>query len=823
MVWRLNAILDFQTERAQGQMGKVKSRFQGMKDSVSKANESLQKVGAGIRGAATATAPFAIGVGLAVREAQEFEKGLSAVQSVMLATKEQMKPLAQQTKALGSTTKFTAFEATEGAKFLAQAGFSMKEIMGALPGVLDAAAAAEIGLGEAANIVAANIGAFGLEASQATEVADALAFTTSLTNTDMTKLGEGMKFAAAAAKQAGLTVQETATSLGVMANAGIKGSLGGTALKNALLQLTKPTKEVLSFFGGRGGLNEAVLEIGENGEKQLRPMEVIMSNISKVVAKAEDPLQAAGRAAKIFGLRGGTAFSAFQSQLTKSVEVTDENLETLQAGLAKTGEEMDISVGDQIPKLVALRLNIAGASGTAKEMAAIRLDNLSGAFTLLRSAVSGVGIEMGSLALGPFKNLVRQAADFLSVVAVGFQAAQEGGELTKEQLAAISDNQFKHLIDQTIKFADGFIKGFNDVKEGAIATFNTIMKWLKPIIGEQELSAEKFGEMTAKIIAVGAIAAPILAGMAAGLFLLGPILTGISGLFGLVTSSVMFLWNAGGMAIAGINTLLAATGSSLTFGTALWAAMGKIATGVMSVITSSAAAVIGVLAVVASWVYGIWKNWDLIKMAFEEGIWTGLVVATGAAMDSMMKMFGAVVEWVGGLFTGLFDWIWGGIKGLADSITGGILSSVISFFAGDEEEGSDKQNKEAKVIPFKPSTPKPEISTSAPDSEAPAETDNVVDLSRKARQQGIKQRVMTQPPTEESLASALKPSAQVSGSDLTQKQMQNIRVQVEGRIRGQDINLVQTRNQVEQSERNGRMIEPGAKRRNLQNGAQFKE
>src|SRR5690606_21366667 len=129
-----------------------------------------------------------------------------------------------------------------------------------------------------------------------------------------------------------------------------------------------PSKEALALFGGQDGLNEAVMEF-RDGAFRLRPMEVIMANISKVVSGARDPLQAAGQAAEIVGLRGINAFGAFKSQLLDTTEISQSNIAQIRRGIELTGEGIEVNIGDKLPKLVALRMQIAGAAGTAKEMA----------------------------------------------------------------------------------------------------------------------------------------------------------------------------------------------------------------------------------------------------------------------------------------------------------------------------------------------------------------------------------------------------------------------------------------------------------------------
>ena len=182
MAFKFNAILKFNAGQAVAGIGRAKRGMQGLKKTAASLKANLSKVNEGIRGLAIATAPFAVGVALASKTAADFEAQMSIVQSVLLASKEDMIGLTAVTKQLGATTAFTAKEAGEGAEFLSRAGFSMQQTIDALPGVLDAAAASGVGLGDTAKIVASQIGAFGLEAKDAIDVADSLSLTTSLTN-----------------------------------------------------------------------------------------------------------------------------------------------------------------------------------------------------------------------------------------------------------------------------------------------------------------------------------------------------------------------------------------------------------------------------------------------------------------------------------------------------------------------------------------------------------------------------------------------------------------------------------------------------------------
>jgi len=92
-------------------------------------------------------------------------------------------------------------------------------------------------MAEASDIIAVGVRAFGLEASEAGRVADVLGLTASKTNTTVQELGEGMKFVAPVAKQLGFSIEETSAMLGKLEDAGIKSTMGGTALRKMMLML----------------------------------------------------------------------------------------------------------------------------------------------------------------------------------------------------------------------------------------------------------------------------------------------------------------------------------------------------------------------------------------------------------------------------------------------------------------------------------------------------------------------------------------------------------------------------------------------------------
>lgn len=174
--------------------------------------------------ATVATTAAIAGVGIAATKVgSDFEAAMSRVGAISGATGKEFKMLEKTAMELGKTTVFSASEAAEGMQYLAMAGYDANEIVAAMPGVLNAAAAGQVELGTAADITSNVLSGFGLQASETSRVADVLtkAFTSS--NTSMESLGETMKYAAPIARAAGFSLEETAAAAGVLGDAGIQG------------------------------------------------------------------------------------------------------------------------------------------------------------------------------------------------------------------------------------------------------------------------------------------------------------------------------------------------------------------------------------------------------------------------------------------------------------------------------------------------------------------------------------------------------------------------------------------------------------------------
>lgn len=212
-----------------------------------------------------------LGAGIAAAKiGGDFEEQMSRVKAISGATGSSFDQLKQQAIDLGAKTAFSAKESAAGMENLASAGFDANEIMEAMPGLLDLAAVSGGDVALASENAAAALRGFGLDAGQAGHVADVFARAAADTNAEVDDMGDAMKYIAPVANAMGISLEESAAAIGIMSDAGIKGSQAGTSLRGALSRLAKPTDPMiakmeelgLSFYDAEGNMKSLKDQIG---------------------------------------------------------------------------------------------------------------------------------------------------------------------------------------------------------------------------------------------------------------------------------------------------------------------------------------------------------------------------------------------------------------------------------------------------------------------------------------------------------------------------------------------------------------------------------
>lgn len=243
----------------------------------------------------------------ALDSAADFEQSMNVMQQVTGATGDQMATLSKQALQLGKDTVFGAGEAADAQLALAKAGFEVQQVLDATPGVINMAAAADMGLAEAADVAASAINAFRLEAKDANRISDLLAAAANNSTAEVHDMALALKMSSAVMAQYGFTAEETVTVLSQMANAGIKNSDAGTSLKVAMMRLAAPTAvaagtmaqygiQIYDAAGNMKNMREIITEF----DRALGPHAIVtrevggateeMAKAAKSAAKSAEPL-----------------------------------------------------------------------------------------------------------------------------------------------------------------------------------------------------------------------------------------------------------------------------------------------------------------------------------------------------------------------------------------------------------------------------------------------------------------------------------------------------------------------------------------------------
>ena len=199
------------------------------------------------------------------------------MQAISGASGEDLEKLKNKAKEMGATTKFSATESAEALNYMAMAGWKTEDMLGGLEGVMNLAAASGEDLATASDIVTDAMTALGMQASEAGHFSDVLAAAASNANTSVGGMGETFKYAGAMAGTLGYSVEDVALATGLMANAGIKGTMAGTSLNSIMTRLSTNTN----------GARDAIEELGVaffNEDGSARSLTDVMGELREATA-----------------------------------------------------------------------------------------------------------------------------------------------------------------------------------------------------------------------------------------------------------------------------------------------------------------------------------------------------------------------------------------------------------------------------------------------------------------------------------------------------------------------------------------------------------
>lgn len=341
MAENLKQIIEFQAkgiQKLKGQYKDLERRTKGLEGSTNKASGAMGGMIAKLGLTTIALYGVSRAISGSIRVGKEFEKNMSNVAAISGAAGQELKALENNAKELGSTTVFTASQVAELQTEFAKLGFSGKQITNVTKDTLALASATGSELSVAASVAGQTLRAFGMDVTDMSRVTDTMAKSFSASALDMDKFTNSMTYVAPVAKSVGFSVEGTTAILGGLANAGISGSIAGTALRTVFLKLADSNSGLSKALGGSVTSADQLLP----ALKKLKDGGIDLTKMLELVDKR--------------------AISAFDVLLNNTETVTD------------------------------LKTELDNAAGSAQNMANIQLDNLEGKTTLLNSAMEGLGI-----------------------------------------------------------------------------------------------------------------------------------------------------------------------------------------------------------------------------------------------------------------------------------------------------------------------------------------------------------------------------------------------------------------------------------------------
>jgi TP901 family phage tail tape measure protein len=594
---------------------------------------------------AAAVGAAAIGAGLvsSVRVAMDFEKSMSAVAAKTQAGQEDMAKLTELAKDLGRSTQFSAKEVADGMDFLAMAGFKVNDVLTAMPGLLDLAAAGNLDLASTADIVSNILGGMNMEASETGRVADVLAKAATSSNVSVGMLGETFKFVAPVAAQAGAGLEDVAAAAGLLGDAGIQGSEAGTGLRSVLLRLAAPPTEAAKALERLGVSTK-------DASGNMRPFGEILADVDHSMKDLN--LGSAEQIEIQNALFGKTAIAsgAILQQAAANGELS-----------AKTKELME-------------------SQGAAAAMAEIMNDNLAGAFKRLQSAIEGFQIQLVSGTNPALQSFVDFAANAINVLTDMME-------------------RFPLVTGAVVALAAAFVALV--ALAPFIAAFISVIGSIQAVLAGVSLGAVVAGWLGAVVPALaGLIAAFKGFGLAVLAIFTGPVGWTVLAIAAVVGMAIafrepimnFFSW-LGGAIGNGLNALWQWGEPIRQFWAGVWESIKGFATGYFTwlagIVSWGLQAVFAIVyqLLVQPWV-NLWNNvlrepvtsmltwlegiWNGVSQAFVDLVAEPIGAAWNAVIEALPKAMQAAAEFVQRVWTGLAESVKGVVRGMLQFIANAI-------------------------------------------------------------------------------------------------------------------------------------------------------
>ncbi|MGG3800465.1 phage tail tape measure protein [Metabacillus fastidiosus] len=508
-------------ERLRREMERQDSAFRRFGDNMNNVGNKMMHIGSGVAmSMSTGFTVASFAMKNAVQAGADFGKQMSKVQAISGATGEEFGKLKAQAMDLGAKTQFSATQAAEGMEYLALAGWKTKDIMAAMPGMLNLAAAGALELGTAADITSDIMNAFGMNAKQAGHAADVFAYAQANANTNVEQMGEALKYSAPVANQFRWTLEETAAATMAFGDSGLKGSIAGQAFASSLGRLANPTKK----------MRETMLDLNIeffNSEGRMKSMPELIATLEKGTEGLSDKQRSAALSV-LFGAEAYKHWAILLERGSVDLQRMTTELENSDGAAAKMAATMQENLAGAFTRFssaletakIHFTEGLTPALSAAADMATSLVEKWSSldsgtqgiisTSTALGVALMGVVAVVGTLTLavgallaftGPVGLAIVGVTAALGVMGIAMVAANQHADNLKKQQAEAEIVARRYGEGISAGTAKG-VKGYADLYEGA----KLKMLQLRNMSGEEaeKTSAEvvkAFSQMTDKVVA----------------------------------------------------------------------------------------------------------------------------------------------------------------------------------------------------------------------------------------------------------------------------------------------------------------------------------
>lgn len=654
------------------------------------AGQKMETIGNSIAGAgkkmmSVTTVIGGVGVA-AVKTAADFDSAMSQVAAVSCATGKDFDTLRNKAREMGAKTKFSATEAAEAMNYMAMAGWKTEDMLDGIEGVMNLAAASGEDLATTSDIVTDALTAFGLSAKDSGHFADILAAASSNANTNVSMMGETFKYCAPIAGALGFSAEDTAEAIGLMANAGIKSSQAGTALRTIMNNLAGDVKISGKAIGD-------ITIATTNADGSMRDLSDILADCRSAFGNLTES-EKAQAAESLVGKNAMSGFLALMNagqgdidKLSSAIDNCDGSAEkmamTMQNNLAgqltilkSQLQELAISFGDILmPAIRSIVSNLQGFvdklngmdEGTKRTIVTIALlvASIGPLLVIIGTAISKIGVAMqGFVKLANGISKLKIAIQGGTGV-LGKLGAALGGisapVLAVVAVIAVLVAAFVHLWKTNEGFRDAIIGTWNRIKD-------TISGFCQGIVDRLNALGFQFTDIVDVLKTVWDGFCQVLAPIFEGVFnnianilsTVTGVITGILDVFiGIFTGNWSQAWN-------GVKDIFSS----------IWNGISSFFTNILNVIK-------GVADVVLGWFGTSWNEvWTNIKTFFE-GIWNGIATFFTTIWETLKNVVTVGIMAIGSILSAAFDiitlpfrFIWENCKGIIISVWDAIKSKV---------------------------------------------------------------------------------------------------------------------------------------------------